>query len=135
MEYNLSEIVFSLENENLYESTYLKIQESINQLGLKLQINLVWDSGKFVEIGNINENQLSNLTKGILKDTEVGKIIKPILVANGYLILRVNEKNLIKSIDENKILKERLILMKNNSINFQQYIITNRTNSKIQFNE
>ena len=106
LEYNLSEIVFSLENENLYESTYLKIKESINQLGFKITANKfsIADSGKFGgEIGNINENQLSNLIKGILKDTEVGEITKPILVANGYLILRVNEKNLInKSIPNDK---------------------------------
>lgn len=141
LEYNLSEIVFSLENENLYESTYLKIQESINQLGFKITANKfsIADSGKFGgEIGNINENQLSNLIKGILKDTEVGKITKPILVANGYLILRVNEKNLIKkSIDENKILKELIDFERKKQFDQFSAIHYNKSkiNSKIQFNE
>ena len=109
-EYNLSEIVFSLENENELEDRYKKIKESIDKFGFKVTANKfsISDSNKFGgEIGLVDENQLSDLIKDVLKNTEINKITKPILVANGYLILKVNDKKMIKNeVDENIVLKK-----------------------------
>ena len=110
LEYNLSEIVFSLKDENELEDTYKKIKESIDKFGFKVTANKfsISDSNKFGgEIGLVDENQLSDLIKDVLKNTEINQITKPILVANGYLILKVNEKKMINNeVDENIVLKK-----------------------------
>ena len=94
LEYDLSEIVFSIDDENSYKETYSKISDSISEFGFKVTANKfsIADSNKFGgEIGIVNENQLSNLIREVLKNIEIGQYTKPILVANGYLILKIND--------------------------------------------
>ena len=109
LEYDLSEIVFSIDNDNSFDEKYSKITDSINKFGFKITANKfsIADSAKFGgEIGNINENQLSDIIKELLKNTDINEVTKPILVANGYLILKVNKiKNVNNELDEKKILK------------------------------
>ena len=109
LEYDLSEIVFSIDNDNSFDEKYSKITDSINKFGFKITANKfsIADSAKFGgEIGNINENQLSDIIKELLKNTDINEVTKPILVANGYLILQVNKiKNVNNELDEKKILK------------------------------
>ena len=138
LEYDLSEIVFSIDDENSYKETYSKISDSISKFGFKVTANKfsVADSNKFGgEIGIVNENQLSNLIREVLKNIEIGQFTKPILVANGYMILKVNDKKIINNeLDEKKILKDLIEFEKKKQFNQFSAIHFNKAkiNSKIR---
>ena len=132
LEYDLSEIVFSIDDENSYKETYSKISDSISKFGFKVTANKfsVADSSKFGgEIGIVNENQLSNLIRSS-KNIEIGQFTKPILVANGYMILKVNDKKIINNeLDEKKILKDLIEFEK--KVKFNQFSAIHFNKAKI----
>jgi len=107
-EYNLTEIVFSVENLNELKDKYLEIIETINLNGFE-QAVLIHSFAKskenFGKIGWINENNLSKKILEELNKIEVGKITEPIPFSNGALILLINDKRLV-SFDQNKINEE-----------------------------
>ena len=95
VEYDLSEIVFQVNNQNELNSILKEIEISIKTIGFNSTANKfsISSSSKFGgKIGKINENQLSQIIRDELKNLTTGQITKPIKVSNGFLILSINEK-------------------------------------------
>lgn len=138
VEYDLSEIVFSIDNETSYDEKYSKIKDSINKFGFNITANKfsIADSSKFGgEIGSLNENQLSEIIKDKLKNTEVNGVTEPILVANGYLILKINQKKIITNeLDEKKVLQNLIAFERKKQFDQFSAIHFNKVkiNSKIE---
>ncbi len=90
----LSEILFSGDSKDEIRKKYSEILESISINGFKNSANIfsTSDSGKFGgEIGWVNENKLSPMIYGIIKNYNVGDVTKPINVPGGLLILKIND--------------------------------------------
>ena len=116
-EYDLSEIIFQIDAQNNLDDKISLIQKDIKEQGFKNTANIhsISDSSKFGgEIGWIDEKQLSQKINLAIRKLEIGEISKPIKVANGYLILKINnKKQKIIEIDKKKLLEEAIIFESN----------------------
>ena len=92
--YELSEIVFNIENINEVNSKYQLIKEDIQKLGfdnaaLKHSISTTASSGG--NLGWIDEKQINSKLLNELNNTQVGNITKPIRIPGGFIILKKND--------------------------------------------
>ncbi len=98
-EYNLSEILFELEPKENLKNKYKKISDYINFNDFKAaaaRYSISDSSNKGGEIGWVKETLLSNEINNILSRMSENEISNPIKYPNGYLILKINEKKIIK---------------------------------------
>ena len=139
VEYDLSEIVFTPQNEKELNEKIKKITETINMYGfetaaIKFSIS---DTSKIGgNIGKIKENQLSKNLKKEIQKLKVNEFSKPININNNYLIIKVNQKRIVnEEFDENKIVKEIIKIEKDKQYqNFSQ-IYFNKIKLNTQINE
>ena len=128
-EYNLSEILYDTTTDYKELKKFIKIY-GFETAAYKYSISETSSSGGkigWIKINNLNEKlkaQISNLNKG--------QMTSPIKIANGNLLLKVNEKRELKSeinIDEeiNKQIKyEQNKQLSNFSLNFYKKIKQNK---------
>ena len=139
VEYELSEIVFQANNQTELQSKVDEINLSINNLGFKTTANKfsISDTAKFGgAVGKIKENQLSEEILNKVKDIEIGEYTNPIKVGNGFLILMINKKNLIKSkLNEDEILKEMVDFETNRQLEQFSQIYFNKIKLNSQIDE
>ncbi len=94
LEYNLSEIVFSLKNDITLKEQSEIIQKSISEKGFEISANLfsTSDSSKVGgKIGWIAKNDLSKTINDKLDNLEKGSHSSSIKIGNNYLILKIND--------------------------------------------
>ena len=94
-EYELSEIVFQIDNKNDLNNKMILIQRDIDDKGFRNTANIysISDSAKFGgNIGWITEKQLSQEINLAIEKLEIGEISKPIKVVSGFLILKIENK-------------------------------------------
>ena len=92
--YLLSEILFSIENKNYFEKKNNEIREKIEKNGFKTAANIysISSTANFGgRIGLVNENRLSKKIIDEIKSIKKGEITKTIDVANGFLILKLED--------------------------------------------
>ena len=95
LEYELSEIFFQVKSNESIKSRLEIILKSINEKGFKNTSNLfsISENAKVGgRIGWVNETQLSNQVLEEIKKINVGEVTKPIQIANGFLLLKINNK-------------------------------------------
>ena len=111
-EYELSEIVFQIDNKNDLNNKMILIQGDIDDKGFRNTANIysISDSAKFGgNIGWITEKQLSQEINLAIEELEIGEISKPIKVVSGFLILKIeNKKEKIFKKDKKKILEQAI---------------------------
>tara|TARA_B100000029_G_scaffold247972_1_gene244900 strand:+ start:2350 stop:3276 length:927 start_codon:yes stop_codon:yes gene_type:complete len=96
-ELNLSEILFRIETNKTLDTLKNQIFLEIDKSGFEAAASIfsISDSKNYGgKLGWIKSNQLSEKIYSIIKNTE--EITNPIKTNNGYLILKINEKRLIK---------------------------------------
>ena len=105
-EYNISELLFDLEENETIKNKLKKIFSNDFKISAaKYSISNSANQGG--EIGWIKETLLSKDLNKILNKLKVGEVSEPIKYPNGYLLLKINDKREMKQIiDINKELKE-----------------------------
>ena len=120
-EYNLSEILFELDQNESINSKYNKIikDSKINEFKNAATKYSISDSAyNGGEIGWVKETLLSEKLSDVLRDIEIGQITKPIKYPNGFLILKVNDKReMKKKINIDDELREAIKFEKNRQLN------------------
>ncbi len=94
IEYNLSEIFFSIEKDTNYENKLTQIKKSIENNGFENTANLfsVSDSSKIGgKIGWVAKKNLSPSINNELKNLKDNEYSSPIKIGNNFLILKLNE--------------------------------------------
>ena len=94
-EYNLSEIVFTIENNTNFDNEYKKIKNSIKNNGFGNTANLysISDSSKIGgKLGWVAKKNLSLPIVNKIKDLNEDEYSEPIKIGNNFLILKINEK-------------------------------------------
>ena len=139
IEYDLSEIVLAPQNEKEFGEEIKKIIETIDMYGFETAATKfsISDTSKLGgNIGKIKENQLSKDLKKEIQKLKVNEFSKPIIINNNYIIIKVNQKRVIKEeFDENKIVKEIIKIEKDKQYqNFSQ-IYFNKIKLNTQINE
>ncbi len=119
-EYNLSELIFELKNNENIDSKYNEIKKSIKKDSFEdvtalLSISDTSEAGG--ALGWIKENALSKIVKDALVDLNSGDITKPLVIPGGVLILKINNMRQVKK--EINIKKEI------------QAVIRNKTNEQL----
>jgi len=98
--YQLSEILFELENETKLEEKYNIIKKSILEISFEntaLMYSTSDSSKNGGKLGWVNETAISSKILNQLSSINVGEITSPIIVPGGFLILKVD------NIDEEEI--------------------------------
>ena len=93
--YLLSEILFSINNEESFEKKNNEIKKKIMDNGFKTAANIysISSTAKFGgRIGLMNEKQLSEKILQEIKSIKVGEITNAIDVPSGFLILKLEDK-------------------------------------------
>lgn len=114
IEYNLSEIVFT-ENQNIsLKDLSKKILESIKINGFENTANLysISNSSKVGgKIGWIKKNNLSSEINRELENLKINSYSNPIKIDNNYLILKINDiKQITVKIDKQKELDKMIMI-------------------------
>ena len=107
-EYNLSEILFEVDNKNSVDQNYKKIINYIKVNNFKTaatKFSISNTSNKGGEIGWVKETLLSEKLITILKKMNINDITKPIRYPSGYLILKINDK---KKLERNLNMEDEL---------------------------
>ena len=120
-EYNISEILFEIENNENLNNKYKLITRYINLNNFKTaasRFSISNSSIKGGEIGWVKETLLSSEINSILKNLKINEPSKPIKYPNGYLILNINDKREMKQvIDINKELDDMVNFETNKQLN------------------
>ena len=120
-EYNLSEILFEIKDNEKLDTKYRLILKNISETGFKNSANIfsISNSSKFGgDLGWINDTQLNENLLNKIKSLNIKQLTKPIQVTNGYLIIKLNdkrEKNI--KINFEKTLKKMILEEKNRQLN------------------
>jgi peptidyl-prolyl cis-trans isomerase SurA len=137
-EYQLSEIIFEVENKEEIEKKYKEIVKSINKIGFKNSAATYSfsESAKIGgDIGWINGNSLNNIIRKNISDLKVGDFTKPIILSNGILILKlINTKNSETTIDIESELKKAINYERNRQLNQYSKIYYNKVKKNLDFN-
>ena len=137
-EYQLSEIIFEVQNKEEIEKKYKEVVKSINEIGFEntAATYSFTESAKIGgDVGWINENSLNDNIKTNINSLDVGDITKPIVLSNGILILKlVNTKNLDTTIDIENELEKAINYERNRQLSQYSKIYYNKIKKNLDFN-
>ena len=138
-EYQLSEIIFEVQNKEEIEKKYNEIIKSINEIGFENSA-ATYSFSQSAKIGGdigwINENSLNNNIKKKINNLQIGEITKPIILSNGLLILKlINTKNSETTTDIEIKLKKAIDYERNRQLNQYSKIYYNKIKKNLDFNE
>ena len=136
--YQLSEIIFEVENKEEIQNKYKEVIKSINEIGFENSAATysVSESAKIGgDIGWVNENSLNNNIKKNIRGLKVGEFTKPIILSNGILILKlINTKSSETTIDIENELKKAITYERNRQLNQYSKIYYNKIKKNLDFN-
>ena len=137
-EYQLSEIIFEVENKEEIEKKYKEVVKSISEIGFENSAATYSfsESAKIGgDIGWINENSLNNNIVKNISNLKVGEVTKPIILSNGILILKIiNTKNSKTTINIENELKKAINYERNRQFNQYSKIYYNKIKKNLDFN-
>ena len=137
-EYQLSEIIFEVENKEEIEKKYKEVVKSINEIGFENSAATYSfsESAKIGgDIGWINENSLNNNIRKNISSLKVGEFTKPIILSNGILILKlINTKNSKTIINIEDEFKKAVNYEQNRQLNQYSKIYYNKIKKNLDFN-
>ena len=111
-EFLLSEIIFSLVEKDNLELEAKKIKERIKsegfeQVAMSLSIAETAENGG--KLGWVSETVMAEKFKSNIINTRIGETTKPILLPNGVLIFKVNDKRIKKNEIDLEAIKNELV--------------------------
>ncbi len=119
--YNLSELLFEVRNTENLQIKYNNIINYVKEYDFKSassRFSIASSADKGGQIGWVKETLLSENLNIILNKMSLGEISKPIKYPNGYLILKINDKQeMDQNIDIDKELKELINYETNKQLN------------------
>ena len=138
-EYNISEILFDLDNDVAYQEKYTEIINYINLYDFKSAVskysiaNSVNNNG---QIGWIKETLLSEELVNILRKLKIGQLTDPIKSPSGYLILKLNDSKEMKQVVSiEKELEERIKFEQNKQLNQYSLLYFKKLKQNTKINE
>jgi len=138
-EYFLSEIVFNIKNKSDLKKKFNVIKDDIRIKGFAnaALIHGVSDTSKNGgKLGWIKKSSLNSKIQNQISKTNVGNITDPIIIAGGFLILKINDKRLTdKEINLDDEIKSIIDAKTNEQLNRLSITYFNKIKKNIQINE
>ena len=135
----LSEIIFTINDNENFENKLKKINKSIDDIGFNetAKIYSVSESKKEGgKIGWVYKSQLSNKISKQIEKIEIGKITNPIATPGGFILLKLEDKkNEILKIDEEEQFKKAVNFEKNRQLTMYSTLYYKRIYNKTIINE
>ena len=111
-EFLLSEIIIKMEEKNMIESKVKKIKDRIKTEGFKkvaMSSSISESAERGGDLGWVSENVIANNLKSTIFSTPVGELSKAILLPNGILIFKVENKRSVKTEMDMEKVKNQLV--------------------------
>ena len=134
--FNLSEIIFNIENKENYKEKLEIIKNEINTKGFEnaALIYSISDSKSLGgDLGWIEENIINKNLRGVIKNLKIGEFTEPQVIPGGFLILKlkdIREENISMNIENE--LKKLIILKTNQQLNQFSNIYFNKVKKDIK---
>jgi len=136
--FNLSEIVFQIENLNDLRNTYETIKSDINKLGFEnavLKYSVSNTSNEGGDLGWVDETLINNKILEELKTMSIGSITNPIRIPSGFLILKVKDvKKIETDLDLDQEVKKLINYEKEKQLNNYASIYFNKIKNNLKIN-
>ena len=137
--YNLSEIVYEVQNKEEIYQKYNIIKNSIEKIGFNntvLTYSISDTSNINGKIGWVDEQSLGKKIRDSISIIEINQISKPIKVSSGFLILRLNNiKEEQVKINPEEELKKIINYQKSKQLNQYSKIYFNKIKKNLEINE
>jgi len=136
--FNLSEIVFQIENINELDTKYELIKSDIEKIGfensiLKYSQNISSDNNG--QLGWVDEKFINKNIQDQLDNIAIGAITKPIRIPSGFLILKKNDvKTIEQEIDIEEELKKLVNYERDKLLNNYSNIYFNKVKNNLNIN-
>ncbi len=138
-QYFLSEIFFEPKQGVDIKDLYLKIKNSIEQIGFDNTATIFSKSDTSKsggKIGWVEESSLSPVIINEIKSFKKGEITNSIKLANNYLILKVDDIKIVeKKIDLKKALENKIMFERNNQLALFSIIYFNKIKQAVIIDE
>ena len=138
-DYNLSEIVISENINKNFKKKFSIISKSLKEIGFENTANIHSISNTANNgglIGWVNELQISTQINSQIKNLKINEISKPIKIANGYILIKVNDKKEVKNnININDQLEKAINRETNRQLNSFSMIFYKRLKKNIEIYE
>ena len=111
-EFLLSEIVFKLKEKDMIESQTKEIKRKIETEGfdkVAMSSSISESAERGGSLGWVSENVIAKKLKSVILNTPVGEISKPILLSNGIIIFKVEDKRSLKTELDIEKVKNQLV--------------------------
>tara|TARA_B100000989_G_scaffold296753_1_gene280683 strand:- start:721 stop:1650 length:930 start_codon:yes stop_codon:yes gene_type:complete len=135
----LSEIIFTIKENEKLEKKFSTIEDSINNIGFEEAAKLysVSESKKNGgEIGWVYKSQLSDKFSNEIDKINVGEFTRPITTPGGFIILKIiNKKEELLEIDKDKQFKKAVNFEKNRQLTMYSTLHYKRIYNKAVINE
>ena len=135
----LSEIIFTIKENEKLEKKFSTIKDSINNIGFEETAKLysVSESKKNGgEIGWVYKSQLSDKFSNEINKINVGEFTSPITTPGGFIILKIiNKKEELLEIDKDKQFKKAVNFEKNRQLTMYSTLHYKRIYNKAVINE
>lgn len=134
--FNLSEIIFNIENKENYEEKLEMIKNEINTKGFEnaaLKHSISDSKSLGGNLGWIEENIINKNLRGVIKNLKIGQFTEPQVIPGGFLILKLKDiKEENKSMNVENELKKLIILKTNQQLNQFSNIYFNKVKKDIK---
>jgi len=136
--FNLSEIVFQIENINELDTKYQLIKSDIAKIGFEnsiLKYSLNNSSDNNGQLGWVDEKFINKNIQDQLDNIAIGAITKPIRIPSGFLILKKNDvKTIEQEIDIEEELKKLVNYERDKLLNNYSNIYFNKVKNNLNIN-
>ena len=136
--FNLSEIVFQIENINELNTKYELIKNDIKKIGFEnsmLKYSLNNSSNNDGNLGWVDEKFINKDILKKLNNITIGSITEPIRIPGGFLILKINDiKKIEQEIDIQEELKKLVNYEKEKQLNNYSNVYFNKVKNNLNIN-
>ncbi len=140
-EYLLSEIIVPVSESQNPNDVYQKVKgrligEKFENVAREISISQTRDSGG--EVGWVSEKTMAKIVIKKIKNLNVGEITSPILIPEGIMIIKLNNKRQIKNEINKDLLKKKIILNERDKIlntYSKMYLDKLKSNTMIEIND
>ena len=140
-EYFLSEIIVPVSDSQNPNDVYQKVKsrlfsEKFENVAREISISQTRDAGG--EVGWVDEKTIAEIVIKKIKDLNVGEITSPILIPEGIMIIKLNNKREIKNEINKDQLKRKIILNERDKMlttYSKMYLNKLKSNTMIEIND
>ena len=119
--FNLSEIIFNVDENQILDVKFEQIKKDINQNGFgnAAMIHSVSENANSGgKIGWINQNSINQKLNEKIKKLDIGDFTLPMVIPGGFLIIRLNDiKEVDKEINLDDEIKKQITIKTNQQLN------------------